>query len=100
MSQTTLALSATQREDATCFAKALFAGVRQAAATGSGEAVLAATREALNNSEVEIEYLDLVDPISFEPWQGEGASTACLIAAVKLGDVRLRDNQLVVLSRP
>ena len=100
VSQTTLALSATQREDATVFAKALFAGVRAAAASGSGAAVLAATRDALNNSEAEIEYLDLVDPISFESWQAEGPSTACLIAAVKLGDVRLSDNQLVVLSRP
>ncbi len=100
VSQTTLALSATRREDAAAFAKALFAGVRQAAATGSGAAVMAATREALGDSDTEIEYLDLVDPISFEPWQANGPSTACLIAAVKLGEVRLSDNQLVVLSRP
>ena len=100
VSQTTLALSSEQREDAAAFAKALFAGVRQAAATGSGAAVMAATREALGDSDAEIEYLDLVDPISFEPWQANGPSTACLIAAVKLGEVRLSDNQLVVLSRP
>ncbi|WP_122820055.1 pantoate--beta-alanine ligase [Varibaculum vaginae] len=99
VSQTTLNLSPAQREDAAVFAKALFAGVSQAAATGSGAAVMAATRDVLSDSGVEIEYLDLVDPISFEPWQGDGASTACLIAAVKLGEVRLSDNQLVVLSR-
>lgn len=100
VSQTTQALSATQREDATYFAKALFAGVQEAASSGSGAAVLAATRQALGESGAEIEYLDLVDPISFESWQADGPSTACLIAAVKLGDIRLSDNQLVVLSRP
>jgi len=100
VSQTTLALSSERREDAAAFAKALFAGVRQAASSGSGAAVIAATREALRDSDAEIEYLDLVDPISFEPWQANGPSTACLIAAVKLGEVRLSDNQLVVLSRP
>lgn len=100
VSQTTQALSATQREDATYFAKALFAGVREAASSGSGAAVLAATRQALGESGAEIEYLDLVDPISFESWQADTPSTACLIAAVKLGDIRLSDNQLVVLSRP
>ena len=100
VSQTTRALSSSQREDAAVFAKALFAGVREAASSGSGEAVIAATREALSASDAEIEYLDLVDPISFESWQADGPSTACLIAAVKLGDVRLSDNQLVVLSRP
>ena len=93
-------ISGVQREGAIGFAKALFAGVRQAAASGSGSEVLAACRQGLSACGGEIEYLDLVDPISFDTWTGEGPSTACLIAAAKLEGMRLCDNQLVVLSRP
>jgi len=73
-------------------ALALYEGLTlgvQAAATGADSALIA-TRAHLEAAGIQIDYVALVDPTSFEPFEGEGE--AILLVAAFVGTTRLIDN--------
>lgn len=92
-------LSPAQRQKATQLSAALYSGVQLAAANASATQVLDQVRSHLDESGLEVEYLDLVDPLTFTKWEAKSPATGLLIAAVTLDGIRLIDNQLVVLTR-
>jgi pantoate--beta-alanine ligase len=73
-------------------ALALYVGLQlgvQAAVTGADSALTAA-RAHLETAGIQIDYVALVDPTTFEPFEGEGE--AILLVAAFVGTTRLIDN--------
>jgi pantoate--beta-alanine ligase len=88
-------LSAAERETALALPRALRAG--ELAAWAGPDAVLAAARQVLSQAPgVAVDYLSLVDPATFEPYQGNGP--AVLAVAARVGTTRLIDNVRIELS--
>ncbi|MDY2940800.1 MAG: pantoate--beta-alanine ligase [Varibaculum sp.] len=94
-------LTEEERASALAMPAALRLGVQEAATSGSAKQVLKVTKDALRAAEgIKIDYIDLVDPMTFQHIsEVDGILTGCLIAAIRVGDTRLIDNQLVVLNR-
>jgi pantoate--beta-alanine ligase len=94
-------LSAAERARATALPRALADG-RQAADTGSSPAEIRGVAAAAIGRDLEFtrgEYLDLVDPSTFEPVPDSWTGPALLIGAFDAGAARLIDN-LSVTVRP
>jgi len=77
-------------------AGALFQALERAADVAyagehSAERLVRTARETLATREIEPEYLELVDPLTFEPVQSLSA-TALLLVAARVGETRLIDN--------
>jgi pantoate--beta-alanine ligase len=90
-------LDAEERERALSLSRALRAVEEAAAAGASREDALAAGREALDAA-IELEYLEAVDPDTFEPVQSLEEESLVAIAA-RVGAVRLIDNTTVRVPR-
>lgn len=87
-------LSAEQRELAVTLSAALVAGAH--AAAKGGPAAVAAARAVLEHTpELEVQYLELTDP---ELGPAPDTGDARLLAAVKLGQVRLIDNMGILIG--
>jgi pantothenate synthetase len=69
--------------------RALFAG-----ATLPTRGQILERAKAEIHPEAKLEYLELVDPISFEPTE-VNENSALLIVAAKVGNVRLLDNVII-----
>lgn len=85
-------LSAAERALAPLLARE---GGAAAAAIGAGEdaaAALAAARARLSAAGFSVEYLDLVEAATMRPLAARGDAPARLVAAARLGSVRLIDN--------
>ncbi|MDO5746514.1 MAG: pantoate--beta-alanine ligase [Actinomycetaceae bacterium] len=101
-------LSEKGREQAAMLSRSLRLGIQEAAKSGSAQAVLKVTEEAaVQATGVDVDYVVLVDALSFEDLETEGPKTACLVVAGVLSDtdregkqqsIRLTDNVLVVLD--
>lgn len=92
-------LSETERETALTLSRALEAG-REAAATAKlPSAVLSAATRAMDVPGVKLDYVALVDPLSFAPVEDGVTGTAVLAVAAWVGKTRLIDNALVVVGR-
>jgi pantoate--beta-alanine ligase len=83
-------------------ARSLSAGLREAeriAAAGEtgAEALTGAVRHELDRAGIEPEYVELVDPGTFEPLAALGAE-GLLVVAARVGRVRLIDNTLVSVT--
>jgi pantoate--beta-alanine ligase len=81
---------------------AALAAARQRVAAGEGapSAICAAAREELRARGVEPEYVELVDPATFEPRQRLDGPALLLLAA-RVAGVRLIDNELLTsVTRP
>lgn len=63
-----------------------------------GVAVSAAQLELAGDSELELDYVESVNPDTFEP-SGGSDSQALILGAITVGGTRLIDNRLVQLSR-
>jgi len=71
----------------------LYASLREAARNGATPAALAAARQRLTDAGMSVEYLELVDgPTLVRIEAPTRASGMRLIAAARLGSVRLLDN--------
>lgn len=89
-------LSAADRGSALRLSQALAAGA--AAAARGADAVLAAAREVLDRDPgVRLDYLELVDPVTFQPGR---SGPAILLVAAFVGTTRLIDNTAVCLPGP
>ncbi len=90
-------LSLDERAAAACIPRALDAAE---AASGSGaDAVLgAAARMLASEPLLTVEYLALVDPLTFVPIATDFTGDSLLITAVRLGRTRLLDNRTLVLK--
>ncbi len=80
-------------------ALALYEGLQlgvRAALAGVGPAI-AATREHLEAAGIRIDYVAVVDPTTFEPFEGEGE--AILLVAAFVGTTRLIDNVRLAVGR-
>jgi pantoate--beta-alanine ligase len=95
-------LTTAQRRLALALPNALEAGAAAAANGSSAAAVRAVARESLAavSSMTGTDYLELVDPKTFEPLAGDGVGSGLLIAAFKVGSTRLIDNREVVIDPP
>lgn len=87
-------LSPEERGRALALPAALGAARRAGAAGGTPAATERAARDLLDGAGVEVDYVALVDPDSFEPVAG-GPASGLLVAAVRVGGVRLLDNTMV-----
>ena len=63
--------------------------------TGNGAALLAAAREVLSDNEIDVEYLELVDAVTFLPIEDVGDGAAVMVVAATIGGTRLIDNVLL-----
>ena len=101
MSSRNRRLSPAERADALAIPAALDAA-RGAVAGGLGRA-LAAARDRLAASALRVDYVELVDPVTFEVLAPEAADTAgagLLVIAAWAGPVRLIDNELLEAPAP
>jgi pantoate--beta-alanine ligase len=99
MSSRNALLSVAERERALALPAALSEAERLAAAgERSAQALLDAARREIPAGDVELEYLALVDPETFEPVAGL-ERPALLAIAARVGAVRLIDNVLLPASR-
>ncbi len=87
-------LSDADRGQALALHQALADGV--ASAASGSDAVLEATRSHLLAAGVDIDYLELVDPLTFDAV--EGAGPAILLVAARGGTTRLIDNARLTLG--
>ncbi|MDR1393265.1 MAG: pantoate--beta-alanine ligase [Bifidobacteriaceae bacterium] len=97
MSSRNAYLSVDQRRAALVLPRAIEAGAAAAAGGASAHQVRQLARRELgrgDNPELP-EYMDLVDPMSFQPVPGDWVGVARLIGAFNAGPARLIDNQLV-----
>lgn len=76
----------------------LYQGLQRAAASGATPAALEAERTTLSAAGFTVEYLAHVDPATLRPLQSPGEGR--IIAAARLGTVRLLDNIGVASSDP
>jgi pantoate--beta-alanine ligase len=91
-------LDAEQRRAALSLSAALAAA---AASAGSRDSALGAAREVLNDeSSVEVDYLELVDPDTFLPVPGDFRGPATAIVAARVGTTRLIDNRPLAVGSP
>jgi pantoate--beta-alanine ligase len=92
MSSRNVLLSPGERRRALALSAALNAA-RQRVEAGerAGRSLLEAAREQLRRLDVEPEYVELVDPHTFQPLDVLG-SAGLLVIAARIGDVRLIDN--------
>jgi pantoate--beta-alanine ligase len=88
LSSRNIYLAAGDRAQALALSQALERG-REAARSGA-MAVLDETRAHLEASGVKVDYVELVDPVTFEPFTREG--DAVLLVAAHVGSTRLIDN--------
>jgi len=84
-------LSAEERAAAATLPRAL---ERAAAQLSPGEAIEAARAECAGESGLELEYVDAVDPETFEPLSANAEGDARVIVAARVGQTRLIDNRL------
>ncbi|AOZ73033.1 pantoate--beta-alanine ligase [Boudabousia tangfeifanii] len=92
-------LSPEERQSALALSQALDQGRAAAAQTGSATKVLEAANAVMDQAQgVKVDYVDLVDPLTFVPVTDGKATTAVLILAAWVGTTRLIDNTLVVLG--
>ena len=103
LSSRNIYLSDSDRAQALMLHEALELG--QAAAAGGAVACLSAAREHLAAGEVKVDYVELVDPLSFEPLSSRGgdagtssAREAVLLVAAFVGTTRLIDNIRVMVG--
>ena len=89
-------LSPSERTVALALPRALAAG-REATAQGP-RGVLDAGRSVLAGSGLDVDYLALVDPVTFQPVRDNYSGRALLAAAVRAGSTRLIDNVAVNLG--
>ena len=67
--------------------------VQQGAMDGDVDRAVRAQREALRaNPAVTLEYLDVLDALTFEPWSGGGQARPYVVVAAEVEGVRLIDN--------
>ena len=89
-------LSSSQMQVALSLSEALDKAHKCAA---SGEAISSAHREAMkvfsSNPEAKLDYLVLVNPESFEPFEDGFTGQALMIVAAEVGNVRLIDNRSI-----
>lgn len=90
-------LAPQDRGQALALYEALQLGVN--AAPTSADAALAATRAHLEAAGIEIDYVALVEPTSFEPFDGTGEGEAILLVAAFVGTTRLIDNVRLAIGR-
>jgi pantoate--beta-alanine ligase len=95
MSSRNARLRADERERAVALFRGLEAA-RAAAAAGerSGTALVERALAAMDELEVEPEYLELVDPLTLEP-VAELSQPALLAVAARIGETRLIDNAIL-----
>ena len=84
-----------ERRQASAFPAALFEGAERLRAGESPAAVEAGVCERLASSGFGVDYVELVDPVSMDHLK-EFRPSAALVAAVRLGKIRLLDNVSVV----
>ena len=89
-------LSPSERTVALALPRALAAG-REAMAQGP-QGVLDAGRRVLAGSGLDVDYLALVDPVTFQPVRDNYSGRALLAAAARAGSTRLIDNVAVHLG--
>jgi len=95
MSSRNARLSADERSRALALTEALQAAARRAAAgERSAAGLLQAARAAMSARGVEPEYVELVDPETFEPCDGLQRDALLAIAA-RIGETRLIDNAIL-----
>ncbi len=88
-------LSEAERRMAAAFPRALFDGAERIRCGEVPASVESNVRERLEHSGFGVDYVELVDPISMEHLR-ESRSGAVLVAAARLGKIRLLDNVSVV----
>jgi len=94
-------LSPTERAQAARLPQGLRRVVEALAGGASPQSTLARETEALAEMGFGVDYLALVEPESLRPWPTGGSGEARLIAAARLGSVRLLDNMPVMIpSQP
>lgn len=76
-------------------ADSLFAALSAGAKTGGDAGAIKHAAEKVLHPEAKLEYLELVDAVSFEPIVEIGPKPARLIIAARVGEVRLIDNILI-----
>ncbi len=87
-------LSAEERNRAAAFPRELFEAAARISAGESPERAESDVRERLETSGFAVDYVELVDPGSMEHL-AENRPGAALVAAVRLGKVRLLDNVFI-----
>jgi pantoate--beta-alanine ligase len=90
-------LSPEERIRAPCLPHEMGTAIDAMAAGASPSSVLASTQARLGSKGFVMEYLMLVEPDTLRPWSKGQGSEARLLAAARLGDVRLLDNMPVRL---
>ena len=89
-------LSAPEHHAALALSQALAAAAKSA---GTRKQALHASREVLNDeSGVEVDYLEFVDPNTFLPVDGGFRGEATAIVAAQVGETRLIDNCRIILG--
>ena len=91
LSSRNVRLSDSEKKVAESLSKALFGGAK----AGSDSETIKNTALGLLDPEAKLEYLELVDALSFEPIASVGPNPARLIIAAQVGKVRLIDNVLI-----
>jgi len=91
LSSRNVRLSDSEKKVAESLSKALFAGAK----AGLDSETIKSTALGLLDPEAKLEYLELVDALSFEPISSIGPNPARLIIAAQAGKVRLIDNVLI-----
>lgn len=91
LSSRNVRLSDSEKQVAQSLSRALFAGAK----AGSDSETIKSTALGLLDPEAKLEYLELVDALSFEPISSIGPNPARLIIAAQVGKVRLIDNVLI-----
>ncbi|WP_371164180.1 pantoate--beta-alanine ligase [Buchananella felis] len=101
MSSRNAYLSEVERQQALALSASLRLAQQAAARGEQADDVAAAARSFLQVAPgVELEYAELVDPKSFEPFPADGAGAALLVLAARVGTTRLIDNaEIEVLAR-
>lgn len=90
-------LSPTERAQAAVLPQALRRIIEALAAGAPPQPILERETAALTGMGFGVDYLALVEPESLRPWRAGTAGDARLIAAARLGSVRLLDNMPVML---
>ena len=92
-------LTEEQRQQATVLSRALFAG-QEVAAEGAGSVTRVSSRALDGAPGVVLDYLTLVDDVTFLPVGVDASGPARLLVAAWVGSTRLIDNVPLVLGTP